>query len=97
MFSDLVDKLLVRCGDWESQAELEDLPHQEQDVEAIQIHPCFNVDNHHNNFAILFLKSPFQITSHISPVCLPKPGVVLGEQNCVSNGWGKDKFGTQGR
>ena len=34
---DLVDKLLVRCGDWDSQTELEDLPHQEQDVEAIQV------------------------------------------------------------
>ena len=34
---DLVDKLLVRCGDWDSQTELENLPHQEQDVEAIQV------------------------------------------------------------
>ena len=37
IFSDLVDKLLVRCGDWDSQTELENLPHQEQDVEAIQV------------------------------------------------------------
>ena len=37
IFRDLVDKLLVRCGDWDSQTELENLPHQEQDVEAIQV------------------------------------------------------------
>ena len=37
IFSDLVDKLIVRCGDWDSQTELENLPHQEQDVEAIQV------------------------------------------------------------
>ena len=64
---------------------------------SFQIHPEFNADNHHKNFALLFLKSPFTIGSHISPVCLPKPGDVLEEQNCVSHGWGKDKFGAEGR
>ena len=37
---------------------------------------------------------------HINPVCLPKPGAqspTLGTQECVSNGWGKDKFGDAGR
>ena len=55
------------------------------------------MDNHHNNFALLFLASSFQVSSHISPVCLPKPGVAFNKQNCVSNGWGKDKFGAEGR
>ena len=30
-------------------------------------------------------------------MCLPQPGLVFGDQNCVSNGWGKDKFGAEGR
>ena len=109
----LQDKLIVRCGDWDSQSELEDLPFQERDVEVIRVrgndgsyqslcifvkkHPCFDVDNHHHNFALLFLKSAFMTTSHISPVCLPQPGAILGDQNCVSNGWGKDKFGAEGK
>jgi hypothetical protein len=49
-FRDLVDKLLVRCGDWDSQTELEDLPHQEQDVEAIQVmglHDSIALISHH--------------------------------------------------
>ena len=47
---DLVDKLLVRCGDWDSQTELEDLPHQEKDVEAIQViglHDLLALISHH--------------------------------------------------
>jgi len=93
----LENRIVVRCGEWDTQSEEEILPYQEIDVEKIQIHPDFNVDNHHNNFAVLFLKSPFELTDHISPVCLPKPGEVLSEQNCVSHGWGKDKFGAEGR
>eukprot|EP00092_Neocalanus_flemingeri_P013919 GFUD01015015.1.p1 GENE.GFUD01015015.1~~GFUD01015015.1.p1 ORF type:complete len:449 (-),score=99.83 GFUD01015015.1:99-1445(-) len=92
----LRDKLIVRCGEWDSQSEQEDLPFQEQEVDRIEKHPCFTVGNHHNNYALLFLKSKFRTTSHISPVCLPRPGEDFGEQNCVSNGWGKDKFGVEG-
>jgi len=93
----LKNKLVVRCGEWDTQSEDEDQAFQEQDVETIEIHPEFNVNNHHNNFALLFLSSPMLVSSHISPVCLPRPNDVFAEQNCVSNGWGKDKFGAEGR
>jgi len=93
----LAGKVIVRCGEWDTQSEDESEPYQEVEVERIQIHPEFNVDNHHNNFAVLFLKNPFTLSDHISPVCLPKPGERLAEQNCVSHGWGKDKFGAEGR
>ena len=62
-----------------------------------QKHPDFDVDNHHNNFALLFMEEKFNLAEHINPVCLPKPGSTVPEQNCVSHGWGKDKFGAQGR
>jgi len=93
----LAGKVTVRCGEWDTQSEDEPEPYQEVEVDRIQIHPNFNVDNHHNNFAVLFLKNPFTLSSHISPVCLPKPGERLSQQNCVSHGWGKDKFGAEGR
>eukprot|EP00090_Calanus_glacialis_P025319 TRINITY_DN39539_c0_g1_i1.p1 TRINITY_DN39539_c0_g1~~TRINITY_DN39539_c0_g1_i1.p1 ORF type:complete len:254 (-),score=58.72 TRINITY_DN39539_c0_g1_i1:34-705(-) len=73
------------------------MPHQEQEVEMIKKHPCLDLSSHHNNVALLFLKSPFLLKPHISPVCLPKPGAVFQAQSCVSSGWGKDKFGTEGR
>jgi len=93
----LEGKLLVRCGEWDFQSEDEPKPHQEVDVARIMKHPDFNVKNHHNNFAVLFLESPFTLSSHISPVCLPKPEEEFSNQNCVSHGWGKDKFGAKGR
>eukprot|EP00092_Neocalanus_flemingeri_P026866 GFUD01029122.1.p1 GENE.GFUD01029122.1~~GFUD01029122.1.p1 ORF type:complete len:451 (-),score=102.42 GFUD01029122.1:49-1401(-) len=93
----LDNNLVVRCGEWDTQSEDEILPFEEQDVDRLEMHPKFNVDNHHNNFALLFLRSSFRASSHISPVCLPRPGVVFGQQNCVSHGWGKDKFGAEGR
>merc|ERR1712013_909064 len=89
--------VIVRCGEWDTQSEDEPEPYQEVEVDRIQIHPNFNVDNHHSNFAILFLKTPFSLSSHISPVSHPKPGERLSQQNCVSHGWGKDKFGAEGR
>merc|ERR1719154_816944 len=88
---------MVRCGEWDTQSEDEEQRFQEQVVDRVQIHSDFNIINHHNNFALLFLSSPMAVSSHISPVCLPRPGERLGEQNCVSNGWGNDKFGAEGR
>jgi len=88
--------LMVRCGEWDTQAE-DPLPYQEIGVDTIEAHPCFNNDNHHNNFALLFLQSKMSLASHIRPVCLPSPDHVFpARKACVSNGWGKDKFGTDG-
>jgi len=88
-------ELTVRCGEWNTDAE-DQLPFQERDVTTVQIHPCYNNDNLHHDVALLLLRDKFQEEPHISPVCLPEPGTVwLGD--CVSNGWGKDKFGANGK
>jgi len=93
----LKNKLVVRCGEWDTQTTDEEEPFQERNVDKMELHPDFNVDNHHNNFGLLFLESDFSYSSHISPVCLPRPGLLFGGENCVSHGWGKDKFGAEGR
>ena len=88
---------MVRCGEWDTHAEDEELPHQQLDVKRILKHPAFNVDNHHNNFALLFTETPFKLAKHISPICLPEPGrAPTSPDHCVSHGWGKDKFGQLG-
>jgi len=89
--------LVVRCGEWDTGSD-DPLEYQEKQVDTIEIHPCFNNDNHHNNFALLFLQSNMSLASHIRPICLPPPDHVWpGGQPCVSNGWGKDKFGREGK
>jgi len=95
----LEGKLVVRCGEWDTQdmrAPEETAEYQEKGVKIVKKHPDFDVDNHHNNFALLFLEEKFELAEHINPVCLPEPGSTVPEQNCVSHGWGKDKFGAQG-
>jgi len=89
------EALSVRCGEWDT-GEEDQLPFQERDVTTVQIHPCYNNDNLHHDVALLFLRDKFQEEPHISPVCLPQPGTVWPGE-CVSNGWGKDKFGADGK
>ena len=86
-----------RCGEWDTQTEREQMPYQEIQVEKIKTHEDFVNENHHNNFALLFLRQAFKIQDHIQPVCLPQPCAVYDSKNCVANGWGKDKFGSDGK
>jgi len=92
------EKLVIRCGEWDTQNEDETLPHQERQVSKIVRHPDLDVENHHNNFALLFVGEKFEIMDHISPICLPQPNrPPTDSEFCVSHGWGKDKFGSSGR
>jgi len=94
----LQDILFVRCGEWDTQTEDEKYPFQELKVNRIEKHPNLDVDNHHNNFALLFMSSAFEEMPHISPICLPQPGKKpLDGEYCVSHGWGKDEFGSGGK
>jgi len=95
---DLNDRLVIRCGEWDTQTEDEEFPHQERKVFRIVKHPDLDVENHHNNFALLMMSNKFDIMSHISPICLPQPGKPpQTPEFCVSHGWGKDKFGSSGK
>jgi len=92
------EKLVIRCGEWDTQNQDEELPHQERKVFQILRHPGLDVENHHNNFALMFLSEKFEIMEHISPICLPQPNTPpSASEFCVSHGWGKDKFGSSGR
>lgn len=91
-------ELIVRCGEWNTQNEEETLPYQEVQVSVIERHPSFDLATHKNNFAVLFLEGTgFDAMPHIAPICLPPPCVDFKDENCVANGWGKDKFGSDGR
>ena len=96
-------------------------------MSAIERHPSFDLSNHKNDFAVLFLEGTgFDAMPHIAPICLPsvgpqmfkclnvychwwdikcstetlfppQPCVEFKDENCVANGWGKNKFGSDGR
>lgn len=91
------EDLIVRCGEWNTQNTDEEFPHEQRNIKSIKIHPEFDIGNYKNNFAILYLEKDFQRKEYIHPVCLPEPCAEYTNSNCVANGWGKDKFGSNGR
>ncbi|XP_023349460.1 enteropeptidase [Eurytemora carolleeae] len=89
------DIFLVRCGEWDAKNpdNTSLYRYQERSVKKIVLHPGFKEESLHNNFAVLFLDREFEISDHIRPICLPKPGVVFPEgTDCYAHGWGKDRF-----
>merc|ERR1711910_54634 len=89
-------ELKVRCGEWDTQHETEPKPHQDRQVEALEIHPEFEARNLRNDFAVLFTTEEFVLDSHIDTACLPQPGENFDGTTCFATGWGKDKFGADG-
>ena len=90
-------QLVVRCGEWDTQAANEPRPHQDRRVQQVVVHPEFNPRNLRNDFALLFTDQDFVLDSHIDTICLPEPGQKFDFQTCFATGWGKDKFGAEGQ
>ncbi|XP_055857453.1 phenoloxidase-activating factor 2-like [Episyrphus balteatus] len=83
---------VVRAGEWETNSKAEPFPDVNLNVQEIVIHPNYNIDNLHNDIALLFLVSPFELAAHINTVCLPPAGFMFDFEKCFATGWGKDKF-----
>lgn len=92
--------LKVRCGEWDTQQNVEPERHQDRDAIDVSIHPEFNPSNLQNDFAIIHLESEFNIGPAVDTICLPDPSKPEDEQyidhDCYATGWGKDKFGKEG-
>ncbi|XP_035790729.1 phenoloxidase-activating factor 2-like [Anopheles albimanus] len=89
-------ELKVRAGEWDTQTRYEMYPHQDRPVVEIVIHPEYYKGGLHNDVALLFLDSPFQLNKIIQPVCLPPQDAKFDYQTCFATGWGKDLYGKAG-
>lgn len=87
-------RLRVRLGEWDTQNENEEFPHVDVDVERYIIHENFNSRRLNDDVAILLLKEPVQLKSHIDTLCLPNPSRAYDPASirCLATGWGKDAF-----
>jgi len=99
--NDIVDhsNVKVRCGEWDTQQQIEPQKHVDKSAKYISIHPAFDSKNLQNDFALIHLEEEFQLTNHINTMCLPDPDLVedsYDTENCFATGWGKDKFGSDG-
>ncbi|XP_052894029.1 phenoloxidase-activating factor 2-like [Anopheles moucheti] len=91
-----LSSLLVRAGEWDTRTESEVLPYQDAKVKQVLIHDRYN-KQHHYDVALLVLEKPFEAAENIQLICLPPPSVrpPVGTE-CLTGGWGKDRFGQTG-
>ncbi|XP_026494120.2 phenoloxidase-activating factor 2-like isoform X1 [Vanessa tameamea] len=90
--------LRVRAGEWDTQTTKEIYSYQDRDVSSTVVHKDFNKNNLFYDIALLFLASPLEMAPNVGIVCLPPPReLVRGGTPCLASGWGKDKFGKEGR
>ena len=89
--------LTVRAGEWDTQTTSEHLAHVESNVASMVVHKDLNKGNGINNIALLFLASPIANNKHINTICLPPPHMNFDGARCFVTGWGKHKFGQEGK
>ncbi|CAB3262417.1 unnamed protein product [Arctia plantaginis] len=90
--------LRIRAGEWDTQTTKEIYPFQDRDVASVEIHKDFNGANLFFDVALLFLTRPVDSAPHVGVVCLPSPqDYALHGTRCFATGWGKEKFGKEGR
>jgi len=95
-FKPYPQQLKVRCGEWDTQQQVEALPHQDRYGASVKIHPEFNPKNLQNDVALIFVDSDFELNFHVDTVCLPRPNQQYDSSQCFATGWGKDNFGAEG-
>ncbi|XP_052757325.1 phenoloxidase-activating factor 2-like [Galleria mellonella] len=90
--------LRIRAGEWDTQTEKEIYPHQDRDVEKVEVHKNYIKKNLFYNIAVLFLSAPMELTPNVGVVCLPPQNLrPEAGTRCFASGWGKDNFGKEGR
>lgn len=85
----LSQHLLVRAGDHDQQTELEIVEHQDREVAEVIKHPSYYRAGNLNDIALLILKTPFILKSHINLICIPPTSTNFDNQKCYAAGWGR--------
>jgi len=92
-FVEIPEKLVVRCGEWDTQTTGEPLKHQDRIVKKVVLHPEFNRKNLANTAAILILEEEFELSQHVDTICMPEIQENFDDAtDCHVKGWGKDKW-----
>ncbi|KAK1130370.1 hypothetical protein K0M31_018502 [Melipona bicolor] len=89
-------ELRIRAGEWDTQTNNEIYPHQDRTVQKVIIHEKYHAGALFNDFAILILSEPVNLTDNVDLVCLPERNDIFDNSRCFASGWGKDIFGKEG-
>ena len=74
---------MVRCGEWDTQQEVELYDRQDRQAEHVIVHPAYNYRSHANNFALIMMKEPFERNHHIDTICLPTNPSIVDPFDCL--------------
>lgn len=72
--------------------ELNSLSFQERSVTQAIIHEKYDTKFLFNDVALLILEKPFIADENVQLMCLPPPGMVFDDEQCIATGWGKKNF-----
>lgn len=72
-------------------------PHQERQVRDYIIHEDYRRGSQFNDIALLILIQPVDIAENVNVICLPQQADMFDGSRCIASGWGKDRFGANGR
>lgn len=85
--------LTIRAGEWDTQTVDEPLPHQDRGVAIVATHPGFKSASLWNDYALLILDTPVELSDNVEIVCLPEANEYFDYSKCFTTGWGKNVFG----
>lgn len=96
-FTNALDTMVVRLGEWDTVTENEPLKHEQIEVRKLILHENFVDKKYHNDLALLILERPADLNVHINPICLPSANEKFDGQRCMVSGWGKEDFNPDGK
>ena len=89
--------IIVRAADWNIRSDTESYPYQQSNVESIVIHEDYHRDSLWNDMALLFLETPFIISTNVNLICLPSQDQSFDNSRCIVTGWRKIGTGNTGK
>ena len=89
--------LVARLGEWDASTETELYSSQAVPVAKVIVHPGYFPPGVFNDFALLILASPADISKpNIGVMCLPEASDTFYIDSCTVIGWGKESFNSPG-
>eukprot|EP00092_Neocalanus_flemingeri_P012403 GFUD01013371.1.p1 GENE.GFUD01013371.1~~GFUD01013371.1.p1 ORF type:complete len:388 (+),score=70.77 GFUD01013371.1:140-1303(+) len=91
------DRIKVWCGDNHLGLSSDNHGVQVGDVDRYDIHPRYKHKLHNFDISVLFVKTAFEATAFVRPICLQSPTHVERSDAAYVIGWGRDRYSQFGK